>query len=91
MIYLFIVLALLQVADTYTTVTILSKGGVERNPIMKKIFQYVTPVYALSILKGIFLIVLFVTNGYQSGYLMLIAIMLYVGIVINNVLVINKL
>ena len=50
-----IALTLLQLADIYTTLRILDKGGRELNPFLAYLFSVVEPLYALLVVKTIFL------------------------------------
>lgn len=82
--YLFIYLIVLQLLDGYTTIKILSSGGTELNPLIRKLID------SIGIAKGIILVkILAVVLGYllltmgQTSPLIFLAI-LYSLVVANN-------
>ena len=76
-------LFLLQLADWYTTVTVIKAGGYEQNPIMAKLFS-LTNMNVILGLKA----VLVTGLGYYAGTLMPIAlavlVVFYVGLIYHN-------
>jgi Domain of unknown function (DUF5658) len=81
-------LAILQVADWYTTRTILARGGYEANPIIKKLMSWLGVDAALAI-KGALLLGL----GYFYCDTTSVTVMavIYVAVIVNNVRVMQRL
>lgn len=82
--YLFFYLIVLQLLDGYTTIKILSSGGTELNPLIRKLID------SIGIAKGVILVkILAVMLGYllltmgQTSPLIFLAI-LYSLVVANN-------
>lgn len=86
---LLILLALLQIADGYTTSRILAKGGKELNPVMAKLFEAIG-VKPTLIGKGIFVMALGYYVGLHSVELLLFICAVYVLVVWNNIKQLKK-
>lgn len=89
MAYFFEIFVLLQVADSATTVYILNKGGVERNPIMAKAMRLVGVLPALLIIKAIMLALVFAEQPIRDDITYLL-VLIYVFVVGNNLNVIRN-
>jgi hypothetical protein len=77
------VLGALQIADWYTTVTILDGGGRELNPVMRKLMEWLGTEPALAI-KGVLVIVCGAfLLPYPAALVLLVAV--YAGVVAWNV------
>ena len=81
------VVAVLQLADWYTTARVLSKGGVELNPIMKFLIDKLGVRLALP-LKG--LLVSFLALYTTDIITHVVIIVVYLLVVLNNFLVLRK-
>lgn len=89
---LFVVFVLLQLADLYTTYTIINTGkGYEANPFLAWIFDRIGYVAGLLIFKGIAIAIgLYTVQYWNSFYLFVPLIALYSWVVYNNYKVLNK-
>ena len=92
---LLVFFALLQVADAWTTITVLSKGGSELNPLMKKAFDKLgAPTAFLVIKTGLVALVTIPTyQGLFDPYawqVLAIFCAFYVIILINNLIALRK-
>jgi len=88
--YLFVVLAILQAADVYTTLRIIEAGGYERNRFMRWLMAEFGVTAALVLSKVLMLIL--VLTMIESLPVLLLGVMcaFYVVIVANNLIVIKK-
>lgn len=77
------ILFLTQLGDWYTTRTILSKGGVELNPVAKKLMDEFGMDVALS-LKTILVTAAGYWIGSQEVWLLVAVILFYVFVLIYN-------
>ena len=70
---LFTILCLLNIFDVYSTNILLSKGYIGLNPIVKYAMNVTTPLIGMCVLKGIFVVALFVISlkYYENKYLLL--------------------
>ena len=70
---LFTILCLLNIFDVYSTNILLSKGYIELNPIVKYAMNVTTPLIGMCVLKGTFVVALFVISlkYYENKYLLL--------------------
>jgi len=78
-----LLLAILQVADGYTTTRIIDNGGRELNPLMRKAFEKFGVKKTL-IVKGILVTALGYFIGTQEIYALGALCAFYIGIVIFN-------
>ena len=78
-----ILLALLQVADWYSTRAILIKGGRELNPIVAAGIK-VLGMDAFLIGKGLLVVALGYWIGTQTAWLLVTLVIFYIGIVMHN-------
>ena len=85
----FILFILLQVADTWTTITALNMGGRELNPFMDWLFKKIGVVQGLLLVKSI-TVILFGLYLYET-WIMWAFVCLYIIIVGNNVYQVRKL
>ena len=85
----FLLFILLQVADTWTTITGMNMGAVEANPIMDKLFKKIGVVQGLILAKSI-TVILFGLFLYET-WIMWAFVVLYTGVVANNVYQLRKL
>lgn len=89
-----LLVAVLQVADAWTTLRILANGGVERNPVMRWLIQ-AAGAEAAMILK-----VLFVWAALALGHaadafdhypaVVYAVTLLYIAVVVNNLVVLRR-
>lgn len=88
---LLITLIILQLLDVYTTKTALSlKNTVEANPVVKFLIDKLGLTFGLLSIKFLLVAVLIIAFPYTHLYALIGLNLLYVGIVINNFLVIRK-
>lgn len=89
---LFILFCLLQIGDFITTKIILNNGGVELNPIMRKLFEKVGVSNGLLFTKLSIIILFFFLIHLQliTDWAMLILIAVYLFVVYNNYRQIKK-
>jgi hypothetical protein len=81
---LFVLFALLQCVDFYTTYTIIKTGkGHEANPILAKIFDKIGYPAGLAIVKGLAIAIGFILLQYW--YALAILDILYVWVIFNNI------
>lgn len=78
-----IVLAILQALDYYTTTTILGRGGVELNPIMKGLMDKLG-VKPTLIVKGIIVTAAGYFLGEQQIAGLIAMVVVYIGIIAFN-------
>ena len=93
---LLVLFALLQVADAWTTITVLSKGGSELNPLMKKAFDKLGAPLAFAVIKTALVVLVAVPTylGMFAPYnwqILGIFNAFYCFILINNVIALRKL
>jgi flagellar biosynthesis component FlhA len=89
MIYLFLFVVGLNIADIVTTYTILKNGGKEVNPIIKKIMNALGVVWGLILVKSCVLTLLFVVTFIIGVHWLLyiayvLLIVLYGWVVVHN-------
>ena len=86
---LFIAFVILQLADIYTTKTILDDGGREVNPVMAKLFEKfgVLPSLVVSKIVVAVLVYLYVQ---QHEIVMSLLVLFYLIVISNNFYQINK-
>lgn len=77
-----ICLAVLQLADWYTTRTILARGGRELNPIIRKLISFMGIDLAL-IAKGVLLV--WVAGLYCDVNSLMLMVAVYLAVIVNNV------
>jgi hypothetical protein len=80
--YLIVALGVLQIADWYTTISILERGGKELNPVMRKAMEIFGEEPALAI-KGI-IVMLCGFFLMQHVFWLVILVMVYVFVVAWN-------
>jgi hypothetical protein len=85
----FLLFIMLQVADVWTTITGMNSGASEANPIMDKLFKKIGVVQGLVLAKSI-TVVLFGLFLYET-WIMWAFVVLYTGVVANNVYQLRKL
>jgi uncharacterized SAM-binding protein YcdF (DUF218 family) len=85
----FLLFILLQVADSWTTITGMNSGATEANPIMDKLFKKIGVVQGLVLAKSI-TVILFGLFLYET-WIMWAFVVLYTGVVANNVYQLRKL
>lgn len=78
-----ICLALLQVADWYTTRTILAKGGYEQNPVSKWLIDELG-VDEFLVCKGVAVTIAGLYIGMESEDLLAAVVVIYVVVVYHN-------
>lgn len=83
LIALLILLALLQVADWYSTRTILAKGGREQNPIARLGMEYFG-VDGFLVLKGIFVVLVGAWIGFSSLLMLGLVVVAYAAVIRHN-------
>lgn len=88
--YLIILIALLQLADSFLTVQILKRGGKELNPFMDWLFSKIGVIPALVIVKLAFVGGLVVIMPYAPVAAYIVIALAYAGIVIHNVIEFRK-
>jgi len=76
-------LFLLQIADWYSTVTVLSKGGYEQNKIMAEFFKSIGINTTLAI-KTALVTYLGLLIGQQYLLLLTVLVILYIFVIIHN-------
>jgi len=86
---LFIAFVILQLADIYTTKTILDDGGREINPLMAKAFEKFGVLPALVVSK---IVVVGLVYVYVQSYeiVMSLLVLFYLIVISNNFYQINK-
>lgn len=87
---LLILFAALQLADTLTTLAILDRGGCELNPLMRGLFDDLGAPFALVLTKS-GLVILAVFGLADAPWIVAALCLFYVGVVINNLLVMRRL
>ena len=85
----FLLFIMLQVADVWTTITGMNSGATEANPIMDKLFKKIGVVQGLVLAKCI-TVILFGLFLYET-WIMWAFVVLYAGVVANNVYQLRKL
>ena len=85
----FLLFIMLQVADVWTTITGINSGATEANPIMDKLFKKIGVVQGLVLAKSI-TVILFGLFLYET-WIMWAFVVLYTGVVANNVYQLRKL
>ena len=78
-----IAFSILQIADWYTTRTIISCGGYEQNPVMAKVFSLIGVDTAL-VIKGILVTVIGWIVGQQSIFVLGALVALYAAVIVHN-------
>ena len=85
---LFILLTCMQVLDIVTTYVVLKKGGVELNPIMRKLFDKFGVIPTLLVSKVILLAVVFYgydqANSTVSNIVLTLLCAMYTFVLANN-------
>lgn len=86
---LFAILCVLSAADCWTTYTALKSGkGKELNVFLSWLMGKIGVVQALTIIKAVFLLLMY---AYGMNFIALgIAVVGYVAVVVNNLLVLRK-
>jgi hypothetical protein len=89
---LLIIFIILQLADLYTTYTIINTGkGYEANPFLAWIFDRIGYVAGLLIFKGLAIAIgLYLIQFWNGYYVLASLIALYTWVVYNNYKVLNK-
>lgn len=89
---LLVIFIILQLADLYTTYTIIKTGkGYEANPLLAWIFDRIGYVYGLLIFKGLAIAIgLYVIQFWNGYYVLAPLVALYTWVVYNNYKVLNK-
>ena len=80
--------ALLQVADDYTTMRILDKGGKELNPILNQLFAKYEPLPTLASIKALAIGLMALADTF---WLTVAFCVVYAVVVANNVKVLRSL
>jgi hypothetical protein len=80
------IFALLQVADVYTTMRILDKGGKELNPILNKLFAKYEPLPTLASIKALAIGLMALADTF---WLTVAFCVVYAAVVANNVRVLK--
>lgn len=86
----FAVLAVLQVIDVGTTLAVLQRGGVERNPMLAVLFKKIGAAPVMIALKAAFLAALWFFQEHIGIEAMLFLCAVYVVIAANNFIVLRK-
>lgn len=88
----FIIIFALQCVDVYTTHKTLDQGGIEKNPVIKKLMQIMGVLPALVVSK-VAVLALVALDWYIDAYpipVMLIITIAYAGVAINKLHVLRE-
>jgi len=86
---LFIAFVILQLADIYTTKTILNDGGRELNPLMAKAFEKFGVLPSLVVSKSVVAVLVYLYVQ-QHEVVMSLLVLFYLIVISNNFYQINK-
>ena len=86
---LFIAFVILQLADIYTTKTILNDGGRELNPLMAKAFEKFGVLPSLVVSKSVVAVLVYLYVQ-QHEVVMALLVLFYLIVISNNFYQINK-
>jgi hypothetical protein len=83
--FLLWLLIVLQYADALTTLKILERGGKERNPILRRLFEYVGVMNGIFIAKTVVVLAFWVFAEYIPVLVFAIMCGLYAAVVYPNI------
>ncbi len=83
-IWLYVLFAVLQIADALLTLRILSAGGVELNPAMRWVFRRVGVATGLATVKLALLVLVFALLPWLPIWLLALICAFYGGVVAHN-------
>lgn len=88
---LVVAFTLLQGVDLYTTLTILKKGGVEKNPILLRVFALFGPEKSLVAMKlGLIAGAWYIRTEAYALYAMGAIVAIYTAVAVNNLIQLRR-
>ena len=91
---IFLIFIVLNIFGIFTTLKILDQGGRERNPVIRKLIEWLKPFPTLVLSKTLMILAVTIASyriGKNVYYLLGFGIGIYVMVLINNLKVLKKL